>query len=103
MDHFHGYPVRHLTSEVLELDFLATAGPRLVGLRYKGSENLLAEVPGISLPTPYGDYRYLGGHRLWHAPEATPRSYVPDDAGLESAEQMSSGMVLRGRVESGTG
>ena len=103
MSEFHGYPICTLSNEYLELDCLATAGPRIVRLKYKGSENLLAEVPQITVPTPLGDYHYLGGHRVWHAPEALPRSYVPDEDGLDVAQQTSSGVVLNGRVESATG
>ena len=98
MSDFHGYPVRRLSSKFLELECLATAGPRIVRLRYKGSPNLLAEVPDISIATPYGDYRYLGGHRLWHAPEAMPRSYIPDGEGLIVSE-VPNGLVLDGPRE----
>ena len=101
MTDFHGFPVRRLSSRFLELDCLAAAGPRIVRLRYKGSDNLLAEVPEISLPTPYGEYRYLGGHRLWHAPESMPRTYVPDGEGLVVTE-VSDGLILDGRVEPGS-
>ncbi len=102
MSDFHGYPVRHLSSKFLELDCLATAGPRIVRLRYKGSPNLFAEVPDISIPTPLGDYHYFGGHRLWHAPEAMPRSYVPDGEGLVASE-VPDGLILDGKREPATG
>ncbi len=102
MDDFHGYPVRRLISGSVELDCLATAGPRIVGLRFRGSPNLLADVADIRLSTAYGDYRYLGGHRLWYAPEAMPRSYIPDDEGLVVTE-LPDGLILDGRVEAGTG
>ncbi len=103
MNDYHGYPSRHLSSRLLELDCLTTAGPRILSLRYKGSENLLAQVPSIAVETVYGRYHYLGGHRLWHAPEGMPRSYVPDDEGLETAEEIESGLALNGKVEAGTG
>jgi len=102
MNDFYGYPIRRLSSKFLELDCLATAGPRIVRLKYKGSDNLLAEVPEISIPTPYGDYRYLGGHRLWHAPESMPRSYIPDSEGLVVSD-LPDGLVLDGRMEPGAG
>ena len=102
MNDYHGLPTRHLVAGFLELDCLETAGPRIVGLRYKGSPNLLAEVPDISIPTPYGDYHYIGGHRLWYAPEAMPRSYVPDDDGLNISETPD-GLILYGKTEPGTG
>jgi hypothetical protein len=102
MNDFHGYPVRRLSSKLLELDCLATAGPRIVRLKYKGSDNLFAEVPDISIATAYGDYHYLGGHRLWHAPESMPRSYIPDGEGLVASD-LPDGLVLDGRVEPATG
>ena len=102
MNDFHGYPIRRLSSKLLELDCLATAGPRIVRLKYKGSDNLLAEVPELSVPTVYGDYRYLGGHRLWHAPESMPRSYIPDGEGL-AASELPDGLILEGPAEPVTG
>ncbi len=98
MSDFQGFPTRRLSSRFLELDCLTTAGPRIVRLSFKGSDNLLAEVPDRRVPTAYGDYRFLGGHRLWHAPELSPRSYVPDGEGLTVSE-VPDGVVLDGRRE----
>jgi hypothetical protein len=102
MSEFYGYPTRRISSPFLELDCLEGAGPRIVGLSYKGSPSLFAEVPHIKIHTPYGEYRYLGGHRLWHAPEALPRSYIPDSAGL-AITTLPDGLVLDGNTEPGTG
>jgi hypothetical protein len=102
MTDFHGYSTRHLSSQWVQLDCLETAGPRIVRLSYKGGANLLAEVPTASLSTPHGDYRLLGGHRLWHAPEAMPRSYVPDNEGLTTTE-VPGGLILEGMTEKPTG
>jgi hypothetical protein len=93
---------RTLAVGSLELDYLESAGPRIVGLRYKDSANLFASVQDISIPTPYGDYHYIGGHRLWYAPEAMPRSYVPDNDGLTVLE-IPDGLLLQGKQEKGTG
>ena len=97
-----GLSTRKLTSGDLELTYLDTAGPRIVGLRFKDSDNLLASVPQIAIPTPYGEYRYIGGHRLWYAPEAMPRSYIPDTDGATFFE-FSNGVLLQGKREAGTG
>ncbi len=102
MSDFYGYPTRRLSSDSLELEYLSTAGPRIVRLSYNGSPNLFAEVPEISIPTPYGDYQYLGGHRLWHAPESMPRSYVPDGSGLAMTD-VPRGVTLEGPTEHATG
>lgn len=80
-------PVRSFTNDHVRIDVLETAGPRIVGLFLGTSDNnLMAEVADLTIPTAVGDFRLYGGHRLWHAPEATPRSYIPDDAGLELTE-----------------
>ncbi|MFN2119329.1 MAG: hypothetical protein ACK2T0_02950 [Anaerolineales bacterium] len=102
MTDFHGYSTRRLSSKLVQVDCLDTAGPRIVRLSYKGSDNLLAELPTASLPTPHGDYRILGGHRLWHAPEAMPRSYMPDGEGLKTTE-VPGGLMLEGTTEKPTG
>lgn len=98
MADFHGFPTRRVSSSALEVDYLTTAGPRLVRLSYKGSANLLAEVPEITVPTPFGDFRYLGGHRLWHAPESMPGSYIPDNDDL-SVSETPGGLILDGKTE----
>jgi hypothetical protein len=102
MNNGFGLSTRTLAAGSLELDYLETAGPRIVGLRYKGSVNLLASVPEISIPTPYGDYHYMGGHRLWYAPEAMPRSYMPDNDGVTVSE-LPDGLLLQGKQEIDTG
>jgi len=96
------FSTRTLSVGDLELDYLDTAGPRIVGLRYKGSANLFASVPEIAISTPYGDYHYLGGHRLWYAPESMPRSYLPDNDGLTNSK-LPNGILLQGKQEIHTG
>ena len=79
---FYGLPTRSLDNGHLRLDYLANAGPRIVRLFAPGSQrNLMAELPDITMDTPDGPYFIRGGHRLWHSPEAFPRSYLPDNEG----------------------
>jgi hypothetical protein len=52
--------------------------------------------------TPFGDYHFRGGHRLWHAPEGMPRSYIPDDKGAR-VEEIEDWVVIRQPVEEHTG
>ena len=94
--------VRTLKMGEVELTVLEQGGPRIVALKYKGSENLFASVPQISVPTPFGNFHYVGGHRLWHAPEAMPRSYIPDNEGLTISE-IPHGIKLIGKTEPATG
>jgi hypothetical protein len=100
---YHGLPTRILSNQHLRLEFLAEAGPRIVRLMLAGSdENLLAETPDLSWPTPYGEFRLYGGHRLWHAPEASPRTAFPDKGGLV-IEELGEAVRLCGPTESHTG
>lgn len=96
-------PTHTLANDHLRVDYLADAGPRLVRFSRAGSTvNLLADASGISWETPYGPYHLYGGHRLWHAPEAFPRSYLPDTGGLQ-VETLTDGVLLRQPVEAGSG
>jgi hypothetical protein len=56
---------------------------------------MFAEVPGTIRETPFGDYHYYGGHRLWHAPEAMPRTYFPDTSGV-TVQEIPGGIQLHG-------
>lgn len=54
-------------------------GPRIIRFGAVGGRNLLHEVPGHLGRTGGSEWRSFGGHRLWHAPEAKPRTYGPDN------------------------
>jgi len=83
------------------LGFLAEAGPRIVRLSAFEKDNLFADTPA-TVSTPYGVFFYRGGHRLWHAPETFPRTYIPDNDGV-SIDELSGGVRLKGSTEIGTG
>ncbi|MBF8283408.1 MAG: hypothetical protein HW378_2323 [Anaerolineales bacterium] len=102
MGDFYGLPTRTLSNGHLAVEYLAEAGPRIVRLYVTGSdENQLAELPAVKQATPYGDYCMYGGHRLWHAPEAFPRSYIPDTSGL-TIEDLPDGVRLCQAAETTT-
>ena len=82
MSDFHGLPTAVLENKHLRLEYLTSAGPRIVGLSLHGSPNLLADVHDIAWDTPNGVYNPLGGHRLWISPEAPESTYTPDGSGL---------------------
>lgn len=99
IDSFHNLPIRTISSPFLRVDFLAEAGPRLVRAFPAGTTtNYLAELPHFKLETPFGDFCFQGGHRLWHAPEQFPRTYIPDNEGL-TVESLADGVALVGRPE----
>lgn len=99
---YYGNPAYSLENQFIRVDFLAKAGPRLVRLSLVGNqENLLAETPDLGWDTPNGRFHLYGGHRLWHAPELPPRTYIPDDKGL-SIEAIPDGIRLTGNIEQGS-
>src|SRR5512135_2239234 len=77
------FPTGVLENENIRLEYLTTAGPRVTGLSYRGSANLLAEVRQLAWATPHGIYHPIGGHRLWTSPESPQVTYLPDETGLD--------------------
>lgn len=88
-----------------DVDVVVTTdvGPRVVRYGFEGAGNVLGEVPDAKVETEWGDWRPLGGHRLWVAPEAMPRSYVPDNAAVEFEITGEQSIRLRQSVEKQTG
>lgn len=70
------------------IDVIATAdvGPRIVRVGFRGERNLFKEFADQMGQVGGDDWRVFGGHRLWHAPEAIPRSYQPDNTPLNVIE-----------------
>ena len=103
MDNFDSLPFHTLDNGLIRIEALAEAGPRILHLSAFGGPNLLARLtPQAKRDTPYGDYYFMGGHRLWHAPEAMPRTYIPDIDGLTS-EVLPDGLRLHRPAETDTG
>lgn len=103
MHDFYGLPTDSLANDFLRVDYLTTAGPRLVRLFLAGSdENLLAELPGTGWETAYGRFNMRGGHRLWAAPEAPGRSDFPDNERVTVTTTKGSARIA-GPVEAATG
>jgi hypothetical protein len=65
-------------------------------------ENEFAELEEEQGKTGGEKWRMYGGHRLWHAPEADPRTYYPDNEPLEWRD-MGDGVRLIQPVERTTG
>lgn len=100
---FYGLATHAVENEFLRVEFLTDAGPRLVRLFLRGSdENWLAELPNKKLATPLGDYFFRGGHRLWYTPEQIPATYQPDNHGVR-IELFANGVRLHQPPEPLTG
>jgi hypothetical protein len=77
-------------------------GPRIIRFGAVGGANLLNEVAEQRGATGSSDWRVYGGHRLWHAPEASPRTYSPDNEPVPF-EVDGGKLRLTQAVEPGTG
>ncbi len=100
---FHGLETIVLENKFFRIECLAEAGPRVVRFipQWVG-ENLFAELPRHNMPTPYGEYRFFGGHRLWTAPESARLSHVPDSTGVV-VKEVQGGVRLTGPVDAANG
>lgn len=68
-----------LSNHDVELILTTDVGPRIMRYSFKGGQNLFKEFKDQMGARGGKEWRIYGGHRLWHAPEARPRSYAPDN------------------------
>jgi hypothetical protein len=95
MADFFGFETRSLTNSFFRVDILSKAGPRIVRLVPNDCKNnLMAELPDLKMPSPYGDCLPLGGHRLWSGPERFDVTYAPDHLQAD-LEEIENGFIIR--------
>ena len=63
----------------IELVITQEVGPRVIRAGFLGKQNLFKEFSDQLGKIGGEEWRIYGGHRLWHAPEAIPRTYFPDN------------------------
>jgi hypothetical protein len=85
-----------------ELVVTLDVGPRIIRFGFEGGENVFAEYAAQMGKTGGDDWRIYGGHRLWHAPEAQPRTYTPDNQPVECHVHGTTVHIVQA-VEAGTG
>ncbi len=102
---FLDYPnCRKLSNGTVELVVTTDIGPRILHYGFPGDESILGLCPpGAKMSTELGDWRPIGGHRLWTAPEAIPRSYVPDNDPVRCEKLSDLSVRLTQPVEPQTG
>ena len=72
--------VMRLSNGTVDVMVTTDLGPRIIFYGFTGGTNILGELgPDSLIKTEWGDWHPWGGHRLWVAPEALPRSYWPDN------------------------
>jgi hypothetical protein len=96
-----GLPGCHrLANGAVEVVVTTDVGPRIVSYRLTGGENLFWQG---SSSGPRNEWRSYGGHRLWAAPEAVPRTYAPDNDPVAFEREPSGAIRLTAPVEASTG
>lgn len=101
--YYGGWPncVR-LTNGKVELIATTDVGPRIIRFGFVGGQNLFREYKESAGLIGGEEWRLYGGHRLWHAPEAMPRTYAPDNSTVAYRFEDST-LKLSQAVEASTG
>jgi hypothetical protein len=81
----------------------ADVGPRIVFCGWLDGPNLLHTYADNMGKMGGEKFRLYGGHRLWHAPEDTIRTYYPDNAPVQVHQFDEYGLRLTAPIESTTG
>jgi hypothetical protein len=77
---FGGWPnCIRISNGESELIISTDIGPRILRFGFINSQNFFHLSPDDSGKMGGNTWRIYGGHRLWLAPEAIPRSYCPDN------------------------
>jgi hypothetical protein len=100
---YNGWPnCQLITNGHLELVVTTDVGPRIIRCGFAGEGNLFYEPESDKGKSGGNNWRPYGGHRLWHAPEAKPRTYAPDNIPVPF-EWTGSALVLKPQTEPSTG
>jgi hypothetical protein len=77
-------------------------GPRIIGAFVGKGANMVCVVPEMAGKRGGNEWKIYGGHRLWHAPEAKPRSYAPDNSAVD-VKSTGDGLTFTAGTEKETG
>lgn len=102
IDYFNQPNCYKLSNDTVEIIVTTDIGPRIIRYGFNGADNMLGEWPESAVHTELGDWKPWGGHRLWAAPEANPRSYAPANGPVEHEIQGNSIRLIK-PVEPGAG
>ena len=77
--------MRVISNGLIAAEVATGFGPRVVGLRPAGGQNLFARLDDLGIDLENGRrFLFRGGHRLWLAPEVPDVTYEPDDGPVET-------------------
>ena len=81
---YGGWPnCLRLSNDQIELIVTTDVGPRVIRFGFVNGQNMLKEFADHLGQTGGDEWLSYGGHRLWHAPEADPRTYYPDNVPVD--------------------
>lgn len=72
-----------LADNNFELIVTTAIGPRILVYRTLGGVNMMKNFDDQLADIRPESWQNYGGHRLWHAPEVSPRTYFPDNDPVE--------------------
>jgi hypothetical protein len=99
---YRGWPnCYRLANGKIELVVTSDVGPRIIHCAAAGGENLFKVWDDTAGKTGGDAWHIYGGHRLWHAPEVSPRTYAPDNAPVK-VKETKRGLRVMQPVESTT-
>jgi hypothetical protein len=81
---YKGWPnCYRISNGEVELIVTADIGPRIMRYAFIGGQNVFKEFAETLGKAGGKQWQMIGGHRLWHAPEAMPRTYAPDNGPVD--------------------
>lgn len=80
---YQGWNCLHLSNAHIEVIVTLDVGPRIIRCGFIDGPNFFKEYPETLGAKDGKTWNIYGGHRLWHAPENNPRTYVPDNAPVQ--------------------
>lgn len=72
-----------LSNGLIDLVITGDVGPRIIRFGFNDEPNMFAEFEEMMGKTGGTNWRIYGGHRLWHAPEKSPRTYALDNSPIQ--------------------
>lgn len=90
-------------SDQVELVVTLDVGPRIIYCALTGHENILGVMQDDLGRTGDTEWRFYGGHRLWHAPEDPQRTYQADNSEVQWSQQNDGFICLKTPPEPLTG
>jgi len=92
-----------LTDHQYELVVTLDIGPRILRFSLRQGTNMLADDVQETNTLPDGSiWNLYGGHRIWHSPEHSPRTYQSDSHPVEKFETTQDGIIIWQKPETWT-